>query len=103
MHRVQRPELLHDQKPAEAPGTGGVEEVLTTDALASPKPSWPARVVGFLRDVRSELRKVTWPTWDELKKATVVIIVFVVALGVFIGLLDSFLQLVFVTLVAKLF
>src|SRR5204863_368604 len=40
---------------------------------------------------------------DELKKATVVIIVFVVALGVFIGLMDSFLQLVFVTLVAKLF
>ena len=76
---------------------------MTTDALASPKQSWPARVVGFLRDVRSELRKITWPTRDELKKATVVIIVFVVALGVFIGLLDSFLQLVFVTLVAKLF
>src|SRR6266853_528460 len=85
MHRVQRPELLHDKEPAEAPGAGGVEEVLpavqqapaaqgievvTTDALASPKQSWPARVVGFLRDVRSELRKVTWPTWDELKKAT---------------------------------
>ncbi len=76
---------------------------MTTDALASPRQSWPARVVGFLRDVRSELRKITWPTWDELKKATVVIIVFVVALGVFIGLMDSFLQLVFVTLVAKLF
>jgi preprotein translocase SecE subunit len=118
MHRVQRPELLHDQEPAEAPGTGGVEEVLpavqqapaaqgievvTTDALASPKRSWPARVVQFLRDVRGELRKVTWPTWDELKKATGVIIVFVVALGMFIGLLDSFLQLVFVTAVAKLF
>ena len=76
---------------------------MTTDALASPKQSWPARVVGFLRDVRSELRKISWPTRDELKKATIVIIVFVVALGVFIGLLDSFLQLVFVTLVAKLF
>jgi len=53
--------------------------------------------------VRSELRKVTWPTWDELKKATTVIIAFVVALGLFIGLLDSALQAVFVTLVAKLF
>lgn len=76
---------------------------MATDALASPKQSWPARVVGFLRDVRSELRKVTWPTWDELKKATGVIIVFVLTLGLFIGLLDSFLQAVFVTLVAKLF
>jgi hypothetical protein len=32
-----------------------------------------------------------------------VIIVFVLALGVLIGLMDSFLQLVFVTGVAKLF
>ncbi len=76
---------------------------MATEALATPKRNWVVRVVEFLRDVRGELRKVTWPTWDELKKATVVIIVFVVALGVFIGLLDSFLQLVFVTLVAKLF
>ena len=76
---------------------------MTTDALASPRGSWPVRVVSFLRDVRSELRKITWPTWDELKKATLVIIVFVSLLGLFIGLLDSFLQLVFVTGVAKLF
>jgi len=78
-------------------------EVVTTDALASPRQSWPVRVVGFLRDVRVELRKITWPTWDELKKATVVIIIFVSALGAFIGLMDSLLQLVFVSGVAKLF
>ena len=76
---------------------------MTTDALASPKRSWLARVLDFLRDVRGEIRKVTWPTWEELKKATGVIIVFVLALGVLIGLMDSFLQLVFVTGVAKLF
>jgi len=76
---------------------------VTTDALASPRQSWPVRVVGFLRDVRVELRKITWPTWDELKKATVVIIIFVSALGAFIGLMDSLLQLVFVSCVAKLF
>jgi len=28
------------------------------------------RLFQFLRDVRNELRKVTWPTFDELKKAT---------------------------------
>ena len=76
---------------------------MTTDALAGPKRSWPGRVLDFLRDVRGEVRKVTWPTWEELKKATGVIIVFVIALGVLIGLMDSFLQLVFVTGVAKLF
>ena len=76
---------------------------MTTDALASPKRNWLARAVDFLRDVRNEVRKVTWPTWDELKKATLVIVVFVLALGVLIGLMDSFLQFVFVTAVAKLF
>ena len=61
------------------------------------------RFFQFLRDVRNELRKVTWPTFDELKKATTVIIIFVTVLGIVIGLMDSFFQLVFVKLVARLF
>ena len=62
-----------------------------------------ARVVGFLRDVRGEVRKVTWPTVDELKKATLVIVVFVTILGIVIGLMDATFQFVFVKAVAKLF
>jgi preprotein translocase subunit SecE len=77
---------------------------VATEALERSGQSWLRRAWEFIWvQVPAEVRKVTWPTWDELKKATVVIIVFVVALGVFIGLLDSSLQLVFVTLVAKLF
>jgi preprotein translocase SecE subunit len=53
--------------------------------------------------VPAEVRKVTWPSWDELKKATGVIIVFVIFLGGLIGLMDTLLQFVFVTSVAKLF
>jgi preprotein translocase subunit SecE len=62
-----------------------------------------ARFFQFLRDVRNELRKVTWPTFDELKKATTVIVIFVSVLGILIGLMDSFFQFVFVKLVARLF
>ena len=62
-----------------------------------------ARFIQFLRDVRNELRKVTWPTFDELKKATTVIIIFVTVLGIMIGLMDSLFQWVFVKLVARLF
>jgi len=61
------------------------------------------RFFQFLRDVRNELRKVTWPTFDELKKATTVIVIFVTVLGIAIGLMDSFFQFVFVKLVARLF
>ena len=61
------------------------------------------RFIGFLRDVRGEVRKVTWPTMDELKKATTVIVIFVAILGVLIGLMDLMFQFVFVKAVAKLF
>ena len=81
---------------------------MATGALASPKgpPSrgnWVARVAEFLREVRGEIRKVTWPTWDELKKATTVIVIFVALLGLLIGWMDWLLQQIFVVLVAKLF
>ncbi len=62
-----------------------------------------ARFVGFLRDVRGEVRKVTWPTTEELKKATLVIVIFVTILGIVIGLMDATFQFVFVKAVAKLF
>jgi preprotein translocase subunit SecE len=62
-----------------------------------------ARVVDFFRDVRGEVRKVTWPTTEELKKATLVIVIFVTILGAVIGLMDATFQFVFVKAVAKLF
>jgi len=76
---------------------------VATEALASTGRSWLGRVVDFLRDVQGEIRNVTWPTWEELKKATTVIVIFVILLGLVIGLMDSVLQFVFVTAVAKFF
>ena len=42
----------------------------------------------FFREVFEELRKVVWPTWGELYRYTLVVIVTVVILGVFIGGVD---------------
>jgi len=82
-------------------------EVMATEALTSREAprggGWLAQFVGFLRDVRGEVRKVTWPTVDELKKATLVIVIFVSILGLVIGLMDATFQFVFVKAVAKLF
>ena len=86
----------------QAPAAQGIQ-VVATEALASTGRSWLGRAVDFLRDVQGEIRKVTWPTWDELKKATTVIVLFVILLGLVIGLMDSILQFVFVTAVAKFF
>jgi preprotein translocase SecE subunit len=59
-------------------------------------------LVGFLVAVREELRKVTWPTRPELIKATRMIIVLSILLGITIGLMDWLLQLILVEGIARL-
>jgi preprotein translocase SecE subunit len=63
---------------------------------------WFQRSAGFLSAVQDELRKVTWPTRPELVKATRMIIVLSILLGLTIGLMDYLLQLILVEGVARL-
>ena len=42
----------------------------------------------FLKEVRVELTKVTWPTFSELRGSTGVVIATVLILTLFIGLVD---------------
>jgi preprotein translocase subunit SecE len=63
---------------------------------------WFDRTRGFLTAVRDEVKKVTWPTREELIKATRMIIVLSIVLGITIGLMDWLLQLVFVQGLARL-
>jgi preprotein translocase SecE subunit len=88
----------------QAPTAQGIEVAVATEALERSGQSWLRRAWDFVAvQVPAELRKITWPTWDELRKATGVIIVFVLFLGLLIGAMDAILQFVFVTTVAKLF
>jgi preprotein translocase subunit SecE len=63
---------------------------------------WFHRSTAFLVSVREELKKVTWPTRPELVKATRMIIVLSIILGLTIGLLDWLLQVILVEGVARL-
>jgi len=71
-------------------------------APASGLVRWVGGTVDFLRAVRTELGKVTWPSRDELTKATRMIVVLSVMLGLAIGWLDWILNLVLVNGVAAL-
>ena len=42
-----------------------------------------ARLTVFVRETREELRKCTWPTWNELKGSTVVVMIAMFLLGGF--------------------
>ena len=61
-----------------------------------------ARVANFLTSARAEMKKVTWPTRDELVKATRMILILSIVLGLMIGLLDLVLQKILVDGVALL-
>jgi preprotein translocase SecE subunit len=65
----------------------------------------PGRVgqaVDFLVATRSELEKVSWPSRDELTKATKAVVIGALVLGVFIGLMDKVLTWILVDFVAYL-
>lgn len=48
----------------------------------------------FLEECWVELQKVTWPDRDQLKQATIVVIVFTIAISVVIWLMDSVVRFV---------
>jgi len=47
------------------------------------------RLTNYVQQTREELRKCTWPTWDELKGSTVVVTISILLLGGFIVLVDQ--------------
>ena len=48
-----------------------------------------AQLTTYVQQTREELRKCTWPTWDELKGSTVVVTISIVILGGYIVLVDQ--------------
>ncbi len=42
----------------------------------------------FLNDVNQEMSKVSWPSWEELKGSTIIVIVLSLILAVFIFFTD---------------
>lgn len=46
------------------------------------------RIKKFLVDVRTEFKKVTWPTKDQTIKQTGVVLVVVALVSVFLGVVD---------------
>ena len=46
---------------------------------------------GFVKDARSEVRKVVWPTRAETMQTTLIVIIMVLVVGVILWLMDTFL------------
>ncbi len=56
--------------------------------IASVK-SWPQRIKSFYTDVRMEMKKVTTPSFKEVRATSVVVIVAVFLFGLYFFLIDN--------------
>jgi preprotein translocase subunit SecE len=52
------------------------------------------KAIQFFRDVRSELRKVTFPTRKETVASTVLVLIAVFAVSMYLGVVDFVLSIV---------
>ena len=50
------------------------------------------RIVNYFSETRTELKKVTWPSREELKQSTRVVIVATFLVTIFIGIVDQVLS-----------
>jgi preprotein translocase subunit SecE len=56
--------------------------------VAGQKVNWIQKSIQFLREVKVELKKVTWPSRKQTIGSTIVVLVLVVLISLFLGLVD---------------
>ena len=49
---------------------------------------WYKRFINFLRDTKAELKKVTWPSRNEVTSTTIVVIIATVFFGFYLFFMD---------------
>jgi preprotein translocase subunit SecE len=57
------------------------------------------RIWQFLVEARAELRKATWPSWDDVSRSTLVVFVTVIIFAVLIYAVDGGIDRVFRTVI----
>ncbi len=66
-----------------------IKKTASKESVAEYKePNVFQRSIEFLREVKVELKKVTWPTRKQTTGTTIVVIIFVFVVAAFLGLFD---------------
>jgi len=71
-------------------------------ATAAEKPNPWNRLRNYILEVRTEVEKVTWPTREDLKTHTVVVLWFLAILAIAVGAMDVTFQKAVLTLFRNL-
>jgi len=62
------------------------------NALVTTVKSWPERIRTFYSDVRTEMRKVTAPSWKEVRATTTVVVITVFIFALYFAVIDFVIQ-----------
>ena len=51
--------------------------------------SWPVRVKNYFEELQMEMRRVTWPSWKQVRATTAVVIAAVFAFSAYFFVVDD--------------
>ena len=54
----------------------------------SDKPSLWSRIASFARSIKSEVKKISWSTWTDVRKNTLVVVVVIAICAVGLAIVD---------------
>jgi preprotein translocase subunit SecE len=58
------------------------------NSLIARASQWPAATKNYFEDLQQEMRRVTWPSWKQVRATTTVVIVAVFAFAAYFALVD---------------
>jgi len=50
---------------------------------------WPAQTKSYFEDLQGEMRRVTWPSWKQVRATTIVVIAAVFAFAAYFAVIDA--------------
>jgi preprotein translocase subunit SecE len=60
---------------------------------------WPLATKDYFEELQTEMKRVTWPSWKQVRATTIVVIVAVFAFAAYFAVIDQ----IFLSLINKLF
>jgi preprotein translocase subunit SecE len=64
---------------------------MKSESLTQRIAAWPVRLKEYVEELRTEMRRVTWPSWKQVRSTTLVVIVAVFAFAGYFAIVDTFL------------
>ena len=64
-------------------------QVNESDNFMQRATSWPGRVKSYVEELQMEMRRVTWPSWKQVRATTAVVIVAVFAFAAYFAVVDQ--------------